>query len=285
MVGKSEHTPKARALGAEIRKCRLEAGLTQQELAAQIGVSHVSVSRYESGTRSPKPEDVAQILATLGVNGEKYAELVDMSRSAEQLNWLVEIGPTGIRRELTTLIELEKTATTITDVATGVIPGLLQSGDYARAVMSEAPGSDLEARVAMRVGRRDVLMSSDPPVFVAFIAEAALREPIGGCAILADQLRLVRKMSELPNVVVQVLPAQSQQWHPAHAGSFILFEFAKTESIVHVEHLASGAFLYSKKEVAAHAAAVTRLRELAMTPDRSADCIAEIIEGLEGGRP
>ncbi|SFP04858.1 Helix-turn-helix domain-containing protein [Saccharopolyspora antimicrobica] len=108
MVGKSEHTPKARALGAELRECRRDAGLTQQELADQIGVSHVSVSRYESGTRLPKPEDVAQILATLGVNGQRYAELVDMARGAEHPNWLVASGVTGIRRELTTLIELER---------------------------------------------------------------------------------------------------------------------------------------------------------------------------------
>ncbi|MER7012831.1 helix-turn-helix transcriptional regulator [Saccharopolyspora sp. NPDC000359] len=282
MVGKSEHTPKARALGAELRECRREAGLTQQELADRIGVSHVSVSRYESGTRSPNPEDVAQILATLGVNGDRYAELVDMARGADQPNWLVASGVTGIRRELTTLIELERTATTIIDVATGVIPGLLQTSDYARAIMGTAPGDDLEARVAMRIGRRDVLTGEDAPEFVAIITETALREPIGGSSIMASQLRFVLKMSELPNVAIHVLPASSSQWHPAHAGSFILFEFTKTQPIVHLEHLTTGAFLYSKNEVAVHAAAASHLRELAMTPDRSADCIAEIVEGLEG---
>ncbi|WP_010313729.1 helix-turn-helix domain-containing protein [Saccharopolyspora spinosa] len=75
-------------LGVELRECRLAAGLTQKELAGQIGVSYVSVSRYETGTRSPKPEDVAQILATLGVTGKRYTELVDMARGADQPNWL-----------------------------------------------------------------------------------------------------------------------------------------------------------------------------------------------------
>ncbi|SFO68591.1 hypothetical protein SAMN05421805_121104 [Saccharopolyspora antimicrobica] len=181
------------------------------------------------------------------------------------------------------LPELIRTATKITDIATGVIPGLLQTSDYARAIMGTAPGDDLEARVAMRIGRRDVLTGGDSPEFTAVITEAVLREPIGGSVIMADQLRFVRKMSELPNVTIQVLPASSGRWHPAHAGSFILFEFTKTESIVHLEHLTTGAFLYSKNEVAIHAVAVSELQELAMTPDRSAHCITEIIEELEGG--
>ncbi|MDA3648843.1 helix-turn-helix transcriptional regulator [Saccharopolyspora indica] len=280
MVGKSEHTPKARALGAELRECRRHAGLTQQELADQIGVSHVSVSRYESGTRLPKPEDVAQILATLGVNGERYAELVDMARGAEHPNWL-ETGKTGLRRELTTIIEFERTATNIVEVATGIVPGLLQTADFARAMMGEVPGPDLEARVAMRVGRRDVLSRSDAPEFTAIISEVALWQRIGGAAVMADQLRQLLKMGEFSNVTILVLPAVADRWHPAHAGSFILYEFPKSQPIVHLEHFASGAFLYSK-EVSAYQSAVATLREVAMDSGRSAELIADVIEELQG---
>lgn len=280
MVGKSEHTPKARALGAELRECRRDAGLTQQELADQIGVSHVSVSRYESGTRLPKPEDVAQILATLGVNGERYAELVDMARGVEHPNWL-ETGKNGLRRELTTIIEFERTATSIVEVATNIVPGLLQTADFARALMSEVPGPDLEARVALRVGRRDVLSRSNAPDFKAIISEVALRQRIGGVAVMADQLRQVQKMAALPNVAVLVLPAVSERWHPAHAGSFILYEFPKSQPIIHLEHFASGAFIHTK-EVAAYQDAVATLRGIAMDSDRSADLIAELIDELQG---
>jgi transcriptional regulator with XRE-family HTH domain len=280
MAGKSEHTPKARALGAELRECRLEAGLTQQELAAQIDVSHVSVSRYESGTRSPKPEDVAQILATLGVNGAKYAELVDMARSAEQPNWL-ETRKNRLRRELTTIIEFERIAINIVDVATSIVPGLLQAADYARTIMGVVPGDDLEARVAMRMGRRDVLTRKNAPDFTAIISEVALRERLGGAGVMADQLRHLFKMAELPNVKIMVLPAASERWHPAHAGAFLLYEFPKSEPIVHLEHFASGAFLYTK-EVTAYQDAVVTLRQMAMDPESSAELIASILEELEG---
>ncbi|GAA0523514.1 helix-turn-helix transcriptional regulator [Saccharopolyspora thermophila] len=279
MVGKSEYTPKARALGAELRECRLAAGLTQKQLADQIGVSYVSVSRYETGTRSPRPEDVAQILATLGVTGDRYAELVDMARGADQPNWL-ETGEKGLRRELTTIIEFERTSTSIVEVATGVIPGLLQTSDYARAIMREKPGRDLEARVALRVGRRDVLYRATAPHLTAIISEGVLRNRLGGVAIMADQLRHLLKMGELPNVAIVVLPAVSERWHPAHAGSFILYEFPKSAPIVHLEHFCSGVFI-NTKEVAAYQDAVATLRGMAVDEERSAVLIAEIVRELE----
>ncbi|ASU79848.1 XRE family transcriptional regulator [Actinopolyspora erythraea] len=280
MAGNSEHPPKARALGAELRECRIAAGVKQRELAKQLDVSYVSISRYETGARTPQPEDVAQILATLGVTGEKYAELVDMARDADQPNWL-DTGHTGIRRELTTLIEFERTAQRITDVATIVIPGLLQTSDYARAILGET-SSDIEARVAMRVGRRDTLMRRDAPEFVALIWEVALREPLGGYRTMADQLRHLTAMAERPNVTIQVLRTGSTRWHPAHAGSFILFNFPKSAPIVHVEHFQSTAFLHKQKDVLGYESATTTLRELAMSSDESVEFIAKIRDEMEG---
>ncbi|MCX2728696.1 helix-turn-helix transcriptional regulator [Saccharopolyspora sp. NFXS83] len=283
MPGKSENTPKARALGAELRECRAEAGLTQQQLAEQIGVSYVSISRYETGTRTPKPEDVAQILATLGVTGDRYASLVEMSKGADQPNWL-DTGQ-GIRKELTRLIEFERTATEITDVATSVIPGLLQTADYARSVMAATPTDEVEPYVAMRVGRREVLTKRNPVSFTAFIAETALRERIGGPEIALDQLHHLEKMAKLDNIAVFVLPAVSERWHPAHAGSFSFYTFAKTSPIVHLEHYASGVFLYDDSDVGPYQDALTTLREVAMSRNHSARTIAEIVSELEGAAP
>lgn len=284
MVGNTgEQTPQGRTLGAELRECRDDAGLTQRELAEQLGISHVAVSRYERGTRTPKPEDVAQILGTLGVTGDRYRELVEMARNADQPNW-IDTGRAGIRRELTTLMEFERSATAIVCVATGVIPGLLQTWDYARTVMGDTGNS--QAHVAIRVGRRDVLSHKDPPEYWALISEAVLRDRLGGPAIMADQLRHVLKMADLPNVTIQVIPAASEQWHPAHAGSFVLFEFQKTPPIVHLEHYASAAFIYSPKDVVhAYHEAVTTLRHIAISPARSAELIATLADELEGTAP
>ncbi|WP_338602131.1 helix-turn-helix transcriptional regulator [Saccharopolyspora sp. SCSIO 74807] len=283
MTGKSEHTPKARALGAELRECRLEAGLIQQELADRIGVSYVSVSRYETGTRTPKPEDVAQILTILGVTGSRYTSLVDMAKGADQPNWL-DTGQ-GIRRELTRLIEFERTSTKIVDVSTSVIPGLLQTADYARAIMADMSTDEIEPYVAMRMGRREILTQRDPVTFAAFISETALRDRLGGKSTMREQLRHLGVMTERENVTINVLPSVSEHWHPAHAGSFRFFDFPKTSPIVHLEHYASGVFLYGDDEVSPYQSALARLQLVAMSRDQSAKLIADTARDLEGAEP
>lgn len=280
MPGKSEHTPKARALGAELRECRTAAGFTQQQLGEQIGISYVSISRYETGTRTPKPEDVAQILATLGVTGERYGSLVELARGADQPNWL-DTG-VGLRKELTRLIHFERTATEIVDVATSIVPGLLQTADYARAVMADMASDEIEPYVTMRVGRREVLTRRNPVRLTAFISETALRERLGGIETMHEQLRYIESMGDRENVSVNVLPAVNERWSPAHAGSFIFFGFQKTTPIVHLEHYASAVFLYGEQEIGPYEAALTTLRKTALSRDQSAELIAGIIRDLEG---
>ncbi|WP_433871005.1 DUF5753 domain-containing protein [Saccharopolyspora sp. CA-218241] len=161
----------------------------------------------------------------------------------------------------------------------------MQTADYAAAVMGEIPAADLGARVTMRVGRRDVLMRDDAPEFTALISEHVLHEPLGGTAALIEQLRHIVKMAKLPNVAVQVVPSGTTTWNPAHAGSFLVFEFPKAAPIVHLEHLASSMFIYSAREARAYREAITTLLEVAMSPIRSVELIASMADNLEGKRP
>lgn len=279
MTGKFELTPKARALGVELRDCRVAAGLTQQELAKKIGVSHVTISRYETGTRCPKAEDVAQILATLGVVGERYTGLVEMAKGAEEPNWL-ETCSVGLRRELNTLIEFERTATSVVEASLTVIPGLLQTADFVRAIMAEGDFQDVETRIAIRMGRQAVLQQAKPLAFTGIVFDFALRHQIGGPEVAVDQLRNLQKMLELPNVDLLVLPAVAMRWHPALSGAFVLFEFANGKPIVHIEHYRTGAFVYTK-EVEDYRQAVETFREMAFGPAETAALIAEAIEDTE----
>lgn len=203
-----------------------------------------------------------------------------MARGATEPNWLSS-GVPGVRHELTTLIEFERTAKQITDVSTQVFPGLLQTADYARAVLTGVPGNEVEARVTMRVGRRDVLTRKNGPKFHGIIAEAALRSPIGGHAVLTEQIRYVRELAEWPTVTLQVLPGDVQRWHPAHAGAYVLFEFGKSNPIVHLEHLRSAVFLYEAKDLDAYVEATDTLHELAMEPAESVEFIDRVAEEME----
>ncbi|GAA4614736.1 helix-turn-helix domain-containing protein [Saccharopolyspora hordei] len=275
-------SPKARIVGAELRRAREEHDVGVRELARRLGMDHSKLSRCESGKTAASPEFVASVLAALGVPEAERERVIELARGADRTNWLSP-GLPSADHELTTLIEFEKTASEITEVSPFVISGLLQTSNYARAVMTsgtESPG-DLETRVTLRVGRRDVLTRKKGPRFTFLVMETALRTKIGGPVVMADQLRQVVTMSEWPSVTVRVIPADLNIWHPALHGSYILFEFPKADPIVHLEQYASAVFLHEREQTDAYRSATDTLRGLAMSPDDSVKLIAEVAEEME----
>ncbi|GGI98438.1 transcriptional regulator [Saccharopolyspora subtropica] len=273
--------PRARVLGAELRQLREAAGLGVRELGRRLGVGHTTIWRYESGVKPPSPEDTASLLTALGVTGAEKERIVKMARTVRDLNWLTS-GIPGVREELATLIEFERAATRITEVQVLVFPGMLQTREYMRAVMATLPPEMIETRVAFRLSRREVLDKEGGPQLVALIAEAALRERIGGPDVMADQLRYLLKMSRRDNVTIQILPSGATSWHPAHAGSFIVFEFDDQRPIVHLEHFRTSVFLRNLKDVNDYCQAADSLRRSAMSPKASRERITQYLEAVEG---
>jgi transcriptional regulator with XRE-family HTH domain len=270
----TSQTPRARYLGAELRDARSNAGLGVRQLARQLGIGHGKISLWENGKKIPSTEDVASYLAAVGVTGDERERLLELARLAEQPNWLA-IGIPGIAEELAALMEFERTAEAIIDWSLVLIPGVMQTGDYARAIMDVQPMAD--TRVAMRLGRRDILVRRNPVQFTALIGEYALRQPIAEPDVMADQLRHLRQTAELPNVTIQVIPS-STGFHPGLMGPFVVLKFPKAKPIVHLEHHRGSAFIFEDDDVAAYldAAEIIR-REVAMSPEESAGLIAEVI--------
>ncbi|MGJ7907016.1 helix-turn-helix domain-containing protein [Actinopolyspora sp. H202] len=280
MARNSGGTPKARALGAELREIRENAGFTLRAVARELETNHVKVQRYETGATVPNPELVAAYLGALGVSAAERERLIEMARDADQPDWL-STGSSGPRKELTTLIEFERSARRITDVATGVIPGLLQTSDYARAIMRMLPVDEREQRVLMRIGRREILTTRNAPHFVAIITESVLDDPIGGREVMVEQLRHLAKMADADNIEIRILRSGATMWHPAHMGSFILFEFPKATPIVHMEQYHSSVSLHTPGNAHAYQEAVTNLHEVAMSPDASVEFIASRADEME----
>ncbi|SDJ86402.1 Helix-turn-helix domain-containing protein [Actinopolyspora mzabensis] len=272
-------SPKARSLAAELRKLRQDADVGVRELARRIGTSHGWVTRTESGSRSISVADVTSILAALEISSEDRERLVDMAREADQPDWL-RPGIPGVREELVTLIEYERTATHFVEAAPLLIPGILQTADYARAIMSGLPAGEREAKVGMRAARRDVLTKVQAPVFEAFILEHVLRDSVCDASAHADQLRHLLKMAELPNVSIRALP-KNLGWTHLHSGHFIHFEFGDAAPIVHLETLGSGVFLSSPGAISNYTDAMGSLRQAAMTEQETAEFITSIMERLE----
>jgi transcriptional regulator with XRE-family HTH domain len=272
-------TAESRELGAELRRLRKEAGLNTRAMAERAGVSNANISFWETGKRLVPLERLTAYLDALSVTDDERERIIGLRRKADGPGELTT-GSTNIGKRLTRLIELERTATRITDVAPLVVPGLLQTGDYARAIFGEGP--DTDTKVALRVGRREVIARRRNPIeFLALIDSDALTRPVGPPEVMVDQLDHLLTMAELPNVTIQIVPSTAPGHHPMLAGAFILFEFLTASPIILLEHHRTSAFLWDRESVDSYLSAPEEIRQLAMTPEQSMEMMEAIARGME----
>jgi transcriptional regulator with XRE-family HTH domain len=276
---RSADTPRARELGAALRRARDDMGMTQRALASAIGRRASShIARWESGELSPSETDTATVLGVLRVTGSERDRLLELARAAADPNWIAP----GVDKQLAALMEYERTAERITDVSPLLIPGLLQTGDYARAIMFGAGATRGEAdhRVALRLSRRDVLTRAEPGEFVALIGEHALSSAPCTPKVMLEQLQHMLRSARTDHITIQMLTMDGQ-YSPALQGAFMLLEFASTRPVVHLEHYRSSATITDTKDARDFQAAVDTLRREAMSPGRTTELIAEITEKYE----
>ncbi|GGM43442.1 transcriptional regulator [Longimycelium tulufanense] len=280
-MGSYKSTPRARALGAQLRQARKEAGLTMRELAEKLKLqSHAPIGHWESGARPPKVEDVATYLAAVGVSGSRREEILALARRPDGPQW-VSVGMPAQREQLAALCEFERTATHITEVTPLLVPGLLQTADYARAIMARSGKSpaEVETRVAIRLGRRSVL-ERDSLRFIAMVGEAALRTVVGGVHAMTEQLRFLLKAATWPSVGIRVIPLEAD-WYPAMEGAFTIFRFSDSDPIVCLENRISGMFLHRPEDVDAYEAAQAMMDGIAMGVTESLKFISDRVSRLE----
>jgi transcriptional regulator with XRE-family HTH domain len=275
-------TPKSRAIGAELRRAREAAGLSARQLALKLGIAHTTVGRWEAGQRAPRPTDVATVLAAVGAPNEVRHELIDLARDTEGRHWVASSFPEQ-RRQLAAVLELERDAVKIVNVSSSLMPGLLQTADYARAMMSagQIASGEAETRVAIRIGRRDVIMRHRQPAeLLAIVDESVLRRPIGGTATMVEQLRRLDEASRWTNVELRVMTL-SAGWHPALEGPFMLIEGADRLPVVVLENRLSALFFHEFDDVEIYRRAVDTMLSMAMSVVDSRTLIAAIIDELE----
>lgn len=278
MARNTSDTPRSRALGAELKRLRDAASLSQRELADRIGTSPATLNRWETGRKPPSPDRLGVLLGFYGIVGEDQDRLINMAHAALDPTWVAP----GTDRQLSALIDFEETAQRITDVSPLLVPGLLQTESYAQAIMDDGSLSVGEIREAVttRMGRKKVLNRSEPVEFVALIGEPALRRPIGGHPVLVEQLKALLKQGEQRNIDIRVVP-DSTMYEPSLAGPYVLYEFDLAAPIVHFEHHRSSMFLPDKKDVEDMRAAAERIKEVAVSPAESARLIRQFIDRME----
>lgn len=259
---------KDRAIGAQLRAIRTQqTNLSLEAAARRLQWSAATMSRTENGKRTISSEDVASILVAYGVPVAQRDDLVARARAANEPGWWDRALP-GVPLDMGALASYEAEACALTDWSPLLLPGLLQTYDYARAVMLDfdIPRESIETRWMARLRRQQVLSTVE---YTAIISEAALRAAFGGRGVLKAQLdHLDQAIDRGANV--HVVP------HRPHADLFqawMLMRFRSSPPIVHVELLRSTVFLHDG-EVHPYLEALTRLRALALSRAESRDMIS-----------
>ncbi|MCA1193674.1 helix-turn-helix transcriptional regulator [Saccharopolyspora sp. 6V] len=273
-MASSADTPRARALGVELWQARRATGMTSRDLAELVGRSNSHVSRWENGKLTPSEADTATILAVLGVTGTERDRILELARDALEPNWVAP----GTDKQLAALTEYERTSTQIINVEPLMIPGLLQTYDYARHIIAEfgaSSRSEAEQRAQQRIGRQHVLTGQHPKRLHAIIGEAGLRYPACPPDLMREQLHELTRAGQRDNVEIQVLPLD-RPCGPALSGSWALIEFAQAKPVVQLEHFDTSTTITDVKAVKTYRAAVETLRKTALSPADSADLIAAL---------
>ncbi|QWF83285.1 helix-turn-helix domain-containing protein [Amycolatopsis sp. CA-230715] len=269
------------ALSEAYARRKKESKLNLRDLGERVGVSHATLSRWFNGQNVPGYEDVVSLVTALGIVGEEKERIVDLVRNPGPN--LFSTGAAGVGQQLSGVMQLERTSSAITNWSPAVVPGLLQTRDYATAIMQhgDLPTSEIEHRVTLRMARRDAIMRADPLRLDAFVGEPALQGRVGGAEVMSEQLRhLLNMVDRFDNVTVRMMTLFGD-WHPGLMGPFVVYDSHEMPPIVHLEHHASSGFLYDRKDVAAYQEAVRVLRDAAMSPDETRVMIEDQIRQWE----
>jgi transcriptional regulator with XRE-family HTH domain len=263
-------TVRRRRLGAELRRYREAAGLTIDQVAERLECSASKISRLETGQTGSSPRDVRDILAIYGVGESELESLLEVARETRQRGWWQPYGSV-----LTSaFIGFEAEAKLIRSYEAQCVPGLLQTEEYARALITatgEESPEQIDNRVRLRMVRHELITHDEPVEFWCVLDEAALLRPVGGRRVMQRQLEYLATMAELPNVRLQVLPLDIGA-HAGMDGSFVLLSFPHESDpdTVYVTIATGGVFQEKADELSRYATIFDRLQEAALPPEESA---------------
>jgi hypothetical protein len=269
-------------LGAQLRRLRTEAGITREGAGEAIRASAWKLHRLENGQVSYKERDIIDLLRLYGVNDhDEIDTFIALAHEANQPSWwnpYSDLLPQWFRA----YIDLESAATLIRTYESQLVPGLLQTEDYMRAVIAgrllgEA-GEDVERRVALRLARQKLLERTDGFLLWAVMDEAALRRPIGGAKVLRAQLERLIEAATLPTVTLQVLPF-SAGTHSAIVGAFSILRFPDPDlaDVVYIEHLTDALYLDKPSDVDLYLAIMHRLDVEGAPPHQTVEILNRIL--------
>ncbi|MFE9656836.1 helix-turn-helix domain-containing protein [Micromonospora sp. NPDC006431] len=268
-------------LGAQLRRLREGVGVSRESAGWEIRSSESKISRMELGRVGFKERDVADLLTLYGVTAAEEREaLLRLARDANSPGWWHRYGDV-LPSWFQSYLGLEAAAALIRTYEVQFVPGLLQTPEYARAVIllghRGAPEEEIDRRVSLRTKRQEVLRRDKPPQLWAVLDEAALRRPIGGPEVMRAQLDALIAATAQPHVQLQIVPFAAGG-HAAASGAFSILRFGDQDlpDVVYIEQLTSAIYLDKRDDLDYYALAMERLCVEAAPPERTRELLAEI---------
>lgn len=278
MARRAGPSARSRRLARTLRKLRAETGASAAEVGAAVAMSGSKINRIEAAEIGIYQDDLEKLLDHYQVSRKRRAELLEIARSAEQRGWLRLRNP-NLPDDLLTWTDFEDEATALRLYEPMTVPGLLQTAEYARAIIS-ATGTGLsesqtDALVTTRLARQSLLSREHPIQLHVIVEETILTRPFGGNGVLGRQLRHLVDAAAQPNVTFQVLPTEAGL-HPGVTGAFVVLEYDDGPSLVCLEHMLVSHFLEEDEQIEAYASAWGVLEGLARPPEESVDVVRKL---------
>jgi transcriptional regulator with XRE-family HTH domain len=288
LVGPESGEPTAARLrlGAQLRQLRQAADITREDAAAAIRSSASKITRLELGRTGIKPRDLADLLGLYGADPAGQASMMALARIGNSRGWWQEYGD-AVPRWQAAHLGLEQSASMIRGYEPRFVPELLQTPEYARALLAKTSG-DLDAdrterQLAVLLRRQQILHREDPPRVWTVIDEGALRRLVGGPAMMRAQLGHLIDITRLGHVNVQVLPFRAGG-HAASGGPVELLRFAGEQlpDVVCLEYFAGAVYPSRPTELAYYWDTLNQLATQADPPIASSLTIEQMHRELRG---
>ncbi|MDW8804365.1 helix-turn-helix transcriptional regulator [Streptomyces scabiei] len=269
-------TVNRRQLGAELRRLRTARGLRIEDVAKHLGCSETRVSRLETGKGRvvPRRDEIEKLCQLFQITDERQIEmLLSMLSNSREPGWwdaYREVLPSGLEA----LLGLETDSRAELAWEPVLVHGLLQTPDYARAVLSAHPSNrlhDIDDLVAVRTNRQSLLTTPqhrDPLELWAILDEHVIRRPVGGPEVMRGQLRHLVAMAALPNVTLQIVPV-AKGAHPGLSGAFSILEFEESPTVVYADTPAGNLYVEKKHDVRQFITSFDLLKAKALDPEES----------------
>jgi len=267
MSPRPDPPPALMAFAEELRAHRAQAGMSRDELAAKVSYSPSLIAMIETGRRSPSRK-LAELLDGVFSLPGTFARLEKRLRDVPF--------PASFRP----FVPHEAEATSLRSYENSLIPGLFQTEDYARAVLSTRPNTaedEIEELVAARMQRQDVLSREEPPLIWSLVDEAALHREVGSPEIMREQLAHLADLSRRPNVTIQVVPYSAGP-HSGLLGAFVIAEMDDSPPIAYLETAAEGETAEDPVVLGRLALTFDTLRSKALPDVASRDMIMKVAE-------